>query len=95
MVFIKIDASALGDNIAWISYVEEFRKKHNCNVICSTFYNDLFIDSFPNIHFIKPNIEIKNVYAQYYIGAHKKDDIYSPIDVKNNSLQKLKNSENN
>ena len=27
-VFIKIDAFALGDNIAWIPYVEEFRKKH-------------------------------------------------------------------
>lgn len=68
-IFLKIDAYALGDNIAWIPYIEEFRKKHNCVIICSTFYNDLFKKLYPNILFVKPNTNIDNVYAQYYIGA--------------------------
>ena len=69
VVFIKMDAYALGDNIAWIPYVEEFRNKHNCVVVCSTFYNDLFKDVYPNILFVKPNTNIENIYSQYYIGA--------------------------
>jgi autotransporter strand-loop-strand O-heptosyltransferase len=89
-IFIKIDAFALGDNIAWIPYVEEFRKKHNCVVICSTFFNELFIKSYPNILFVKPNTTIHNVYAQYYIGASNENNIfYSPIKSNFNPLQKV------
>ena len=92
-VFIKMDAYALGDNIAWIPYVEEFRKKHNCNVICSTFHNDLFIDAYPEILFVKPNTEIKNVYVQYYIGANNSDNIkYSPVNSEKVPLQKVSSS---
>jgi len=88
--FIKIDGHALGDNLAWIPYIEEFRKKHNCQVICSTFRNDLFIDVYPNIIFVKPNTEIKNVYAQYYIGANNKDnEMYCPVNSSEFSLQQI------
>ena len=88
-VFIKMDATALGDNISWIAYVEEFRKKWGCNVICSTFNNSLFVKLYPNILFVKPNTVIENVYAQYYIGANKNDGIYSPIYHKKVPLQMI------
>lgn len=89
-VFIKLDAYALGDSIAWIPYVEEFRLKNNCNVICSTFHNNLFIDSYPNIMFINPNIQINNIYAQYYIGASNDNNfIYSKINSNEHPLQKV------
>ena len=88
VVFIKMDAYALGDNIAWVEYVEEFRKIHNCIVICSTFFNDLFLDIYPNILFVKPNTNIDNVYAQYYIGAtNEENSLSSPIKVNENPLQ--------
>ena len=88
VVFIKIDAYALGDNIAWIPYVEEFRNKHNCIMICSTFFNDLFKDLYTNILFVEPNTNIDNVYAQYYIGAQNDDNIkYSNTISDKNSLQ--------
>jgi autotransporter strand-loop-strand O-heptosyltransferase len=87
-IFIKMDAYALGDNIAWMPYVEEFRKKHNCIVICSTFYNNLFVDSYPEILFVKPNTQIDNVYAQYYIGASDDDNpYYCPVKVSEVPLQ--------
>jgi 3-deoxy-D-manno-octulosonic-acid transferase len=41
-VFIVFESSSLGDTIAWMPYCEEFRKKHNCHVIVSTFRNDMF-----------------------------------------------------
>lgn len=88
VVFIKIDAYALGDNIAWIPYIEEFRKKHNCTMICSTFFNDLFSKIYPNILFVEPNTNIDNVYAQYYIGAQNENDIrYSRLVSDENPLQ--------
>jgi len=87
-VFIKMDATALGDSISWIPYIEEFRKKHNCTVICSTFHNYIFENSYPEILFVEPNIKIKNVYAQYYIGANYGNNIlYSPVDVRVSNLQ--------
>ena len=36
-VYIAFESSALGDTLAWIPYIDEFRKKHNCKVVCSTF----------------------------------------------------------
>ena len=90
VVFVKMDAFALGDNIAWLPYVEEFRQKHNCKIICSTFWNDLFISVYPNIMFVKPNTRIDNVFAQYYIGTH--DDtppMYSPTTYLDEPLQKI------
>jgi len=79
VVFIKCDARALGDNLAWVPYFEEFRKAHNCKVICSTFFNELFEKEYPNLLFVAPNTRIGNVYAQYYVGTQKPDNyIYSP-----------------
>jgi autotransporter strand-loop-strand O-heptosyltransferase len=88
VVFIKMDGHALGDNIAWIPYVDVFRKQRNCTVICSTFFNDLFKDIYPEILFVQPNINIDNVYAQYYIGASKEWSAkYSPVCVDDVPLQ--------
>ena len=87
-IFIKIDAFALGDNIAWLPYVEEFRRKHNCHVICSTFYNELFSKAYPLLMFVKPNTTIENIYSQYYIGASNDGNkIYSPINSNEHPLQ--------
>ena len=88
-VFIKIDAYALGDTIAWIPFVEEFRLERECNVICSTFHNKILAEAYPNILFADPNTQIQNVYAQYYIGASNDGNIkYSPIISDENPLQK-------
>lgn len=88
VVFIKIDSYALGDTIAWIPFVEIFRKKHNCTVICSSFHNKILVDSYPEILFVAPNTVIDNVYCQYYIGASNEDNpYYSPIKVSEHPLQ--------
>ena len=92
VVFIKIDGYALGDNIAWIPYVEEFRKKHNCTVICSTFYNQIFKFVYPEILFVQPNISVDNVYSQHYVGAFSGNRVYSPKDYEKISLQKVSSS---
>jgi autotransporter strand-loop-strand O-heptosyltransferase len=68
-VFIVFESSSLGDTIAWIPYVEEFRKKHNCHVLVSTFQNQLFRSEYPDIEFVDPGVTVHNLYALYRIGC--------------------------
>lgn len=67
-VYIAFDSSSLGDNIAWMPYVEEFRKKHNCKMIVSTFKNFLFESQYPEIEFVEPGSLVPNLYGMYKIG---------------------------
>lgn len=68
-VFIVFESSSLGDTIAWIPYVEEFRKKHGCHVLVSTFHNDLFKSEYSDLEFVKPGTTAYNLYALYRIGC--------------------------
>jgi autotransporter strand-loop-strand O-heptosyltransferase len=67
-VYIAFDSSSLGDTIAWMPYVLEFKKKHNCHVIVSTFKNFLFKDVYPELEFVEPGSVVPNIYAQYKLG---------------------------
>jgi autotransporter strand-loop-strand O-heptosyltransferase len=67
-VYIAFDSKSLGDSIAWIPYVMEFKKKHNCKVIVSTFWNYLFESEYPEIEFVTPGIPVPNLIAMYSIG---------------------------
>jgi autotransporter strand-loop-strand O-heptosyltransferase len=75
-VYISVESKSLGDMLAWIPYVEEFRKKHNCILICSTFANHLFADQYPNIQFVEPSEVVNDIFALYRIGIfYDGDDI--------------------
>ena len=67
-VMISFDSSSLGDSIAWMPYVLEFQKKHNCKVVVSTFKNFLFQDVYPELEFINPGQVVHGLYASYLIG---------------------------
>ena len=67
-VYIAFDSSSLGDTIAWMPYVEEFRCAHNCEVIVSTFKNFLFEKEYPMLEFVEPGTNVTNLYAMYKIG---------------------------
>jgi autotransporter strand-loop-strand O-heptosyltransferase len=67
-VFIVFESSSLGDTIAWMPYCEEFRKKHNCHVIVSSFRNDMFENLYPNIEFVERGVVVNNIKALYRLG---------------------------
>ena len=67
-VYISFESSSLGDTIAWMPYVEEFQKKHNCKLIVSTFKNFLFEKEYPELEFVAPGTTVDNIYAMYRIG---------------------------
>lgn len=68
-VLITFESSALGDNIAWIPYIEEFRKQHNCLTTVSTFHNNLYEKNYPNIEFVEPGVNLDEYHAWYRIGV--------------------------
>ena len=92
-VYISFGSKSLGDTLAWIPYCEEFRKKHDCDLIVSTFMNDLFKYQYTNIEFKEPGEVIPNIYAQFNLGWYYNEDNslnYNahPNDVKRQPLQK-------
>lgn len=66
---ICFESKSLGDNLAWIPYVEKFRIKNKCKVVCSTFNNDLFEKEYPNIEFVSPGSTVNNIHALYRLGV--------------------------
>lgn len=92
-VYISLESKALGDTLAWIPYVEKFRKEHNCKVVCSTFHNEWFETKYPEIEFIKPGQPSGAIYAMYSVGWYFKDEGHintdkHPFDPRHYSLQK-------
>jgi len=88
-VLIQFDSKSMGDTLAWIPYVEEFRKKHNCNIYCSTFWNNFFIGKYSDIIFIKPGDSVQNLYARYTLGWYQPIDFNrNPIDYRKQPMQK-------
>ena len=71
---ISFESKSLGDNLAWIGQVEAFRLKHNCNVICSTFHNNLFKNQYPEIEFVEPGTTVNNLYGSYELGFFYDND---------------------
>ena len=67
-VYISFESSSLGDSIAWIPYALEFKKKHNCHVIVSTFKNFLFQDVYPELEFVDPGTVVGNIKGMYSVG---------------------------
>jgi len=92
-VYIALDSKSIGDTLAWFPYVDEFRKKHECKVICSTFNNNLFEENYPHIEFVNPGDVVHNLYAMYTIGWYYNSDgnidfNKIPYDFRNQPLQK-------
>ena len=91
-VFITLESSSLGDTLAWVPFIREFKDKHGCELIVSTFMNNLFRDSYPDINFVEPGSVVNNIYAMYKIGWFYKDGEFdvakNPNDFRKEPLQK-------
>lgn len=73
-VLICMESKSLGDTLAWLPYVEEFRKLHDCEMICVTFWNHLFTKEYPHITFTEPGTVVDNLIALYRIGLFYKEN---------------------
>jgi autotransporter strand-loop-strand O-heptosyltransferase len=73
-VLIALDSKSLGDTLAWIPYIDEFRKKHDCKIYAMAFNDYLFKDCYPEINFVKNLTEVPNLHATYKIGWFYDED---------------------
>jgi len=67
-VFISFESSSLGDSIAWIPYCLEFKNVYQCDVIVSTFKNELFESVYPELKFVGRGVRVDNLIAMFEIG---------------------------
>ncbi len=70
-VLVQIPQGALGDAIAWFSYVERFGKKHGCrlHVAMQPEIAEIFRRQYPQIHFATmEEAEGLKPYATYHLG---------------------------
>ncbi len=67
-VFISFDSNSLGDTIAWMPYCMDFKEKYGCNIIVSTFRNELFKGAYPEFIFAERGEVVNDIVAQYKIG---------------------------
>jgi len=93
-VYVALDSKALGDSLAWFPYVDEFRKKYNCEMVTSTFMNHMFVEQYPDIQFVEPGVSVENLYAMYSIGLFYNEDsvingLKNPLDPKHQTMQKM------
>ena len=86
-VLIRFQSKSLGDSIAWVPYVDKFRKLHGCNIYCSTFLNDLYKNEYPDVKFIQPGQTPDNTFAIYDIGWFNPREFMNPQDYKIIPLQ--------
>jgi autotransporter strand-loop-strand O-heptosyltransferase len=93
-VYIALDSKALGDSLAWFPYIDEFRKQHNCKIVTSTFMNDMFIEQYKDIEFVKPGTNVGDLYAMYAIGLFYNEDntvnhLKNPNNFREQTMQKM------
>jgi len=86
-VFIAFDSSSLGDNIAWMPYALEFKKKYQCDVIVSTFKNFLFEGMYPELEMVQPGQVVEDIVAMPVLGWHW-DNTKEPVNPVTIPLQK-------
>ena len=91
-VLIRFPVGALGDTIAWFSFVERFQRKHDCEVFCSMEprLGNLFRDQYPDIAFINKEEAAKlNPYATYNLGLFFNGDTdHQPFDFRQVGLHR-------
>lgn len=91
-VLIQLPVGALGDTIAWFSFVERFQKKHGCKLFCSMEPRlaEIFKAQYPDIEFCTKEDAAKlKPYATYNLGLFFGGDTdHQPFDFRQIGLHR-------
>lgn len=91
-VLIQLPVGALGDTIAWFSFVERFQKKHGCKLSCSMEPRlaEIFKAQYPDIEFCTKEDAAKlKPYATYNLGLFFGGDTdHQPFDFRQIGLHR-------
>ena len=67
-VFVVFESKSLGDSIAWIPYCLRLQEVYKCQVIVSTFKNELFESVYPELTFVPRGLTVHNIVARVELG---------------------------
>ena len=90
-VLISFESKSIGDTIAWAPYAVDFQKKHNCQVVLSTFHNNWFKDNpnYSNIELLNPG-SVTDCHALYRVGWFMSEEgKWNKLDSYPNYIQSL------
>lgn len=94
-IYARLPVGVIGDVLAWFPYVDEFRKKHQCEMYLSMgeWLWELFEDAYPDLHFVRPGDEDASAggfYASYFLGLFfpSTDRTHQPVDFRLTGLQR-------
>ena len=90
-VLISFESKSIGDTIAWAPYAIDFQKKHNCQVVLSTFHNNWFKDNpnYSNIELLNPG-SVTDCHALYRVGWFMSEEgKWNKLDSYPNYIQSL------
>lgn len=94
-VYARLPVGTLGDILAWFPYVDEFRRRHRCEMHVSMGRDiwTLFEAVYPELHYVAPEDEAllrPQCYASYFIGIFFPcdDRSHQPTDFRVSGLQK-------
>jgi autotransporter strand-loop-strand O-heptosyltransferase len=80
-ILIKFLSNCLGDSLAWMPMVEEYRKLSNANIFCINEYYKIF--NYPNINFINSTqIQDFNFNKIYELGFFIEDLKFKELNLK-------------
>lgn len=90
-VLVPIPEGAIGDTVAWFSYIVKFQEKTKCNlhVVMAPYMRALFEKQYPSFHWIdKHEAEKMKPYATYRVGLYFLDDNqdFQPVDFRKTGL---------
>ncbi|NBW34726.1 MAG: autotransporter strand-loop-strand O-heptosyltransferase [Cytophagia bacterium] len=67
-VFITFESKSLGDTLAWMPYCLEFKKTYGCDVVVSTFMNDMFESEYPELTFVGRGETVNGIVGMFRLG---------------------------
>ena len=69
-VLIEYESFSLGDQLAWMPIIEQFRKKHECDLYIKLPLKNIFEKKYPKIKFLDNNKFVSDVFATYKLGYY-------------------------
>lgn len=92
LVLIQCCGGGLGDSLAWFSYVDRFREKYKCRVVCAVNpgLKEILYKQYPEIRFIgRDDTGHYKPYATFYLGLFFFGDTdKQPLDFRHTGLHK-------
>ena len=72
-VLVEIESVALGDNVGAVAVISKYQEVNNYDVTVISNHPDIFVNSYPNLKFIKKGDTVSDFYNEKIATLYKFD----------------------